>query len=439
MGKCIYCLLTCLVGAVFYGCNKDQVGTPSMPSFSVDKTAGLIGDQFTFTVNQTANTTAITLFPYGTLIDGVAQAGISIDASSFVGGKVQVAVSYTKIGAFSAVVVANNHTANGNAVSNVTSAPQTITIGSSMNALISFGLLLNPSIPADTLTVLATFPKTGTNLTLVAPYGNGKTQTNLKTGVKAVYSSSPFSTVTLSSTDFSSPVTITVTANNGVAQTYTVTSSVTAVEKTKYFTAKAKHVSKSGANKLLPAAVDSVAGTIVIYDTLGSVASTAFDSLRFEYVNKGSFSVLKYGSHVLKQDSLFNLSSGQISASVKTFVSHGQDSTSQTYTVYAVAAPKLELKFNGLNPTVTATTTDFGIAANVLKGTVLSSIATTAVWTASPNTTINGVTANGVAFNGTGDIVDYSQPAVFVLSVTDANLGGITYLVTYTATLNVVK
>jgi len=138
MRKIFYCLF-CLVGAVFYGCNKDQVSTPSMPAFTVDKTTGLIGDQFTFTVNQGVNTAAVTLFPYGQLIDGVAQAGIAIDASSFVSGKAQVAVGYTKIGTFSAVVVANNHTANGNAISNVTSAPQTITIGSSMNALISFG------------------------------------------------------------------------------------------------------------------------------------------------------------------------------------------------------------------------------------------------------------------------------------------------------------
>jgi len=71
----------------------------------------------------------VTLFPYGTLIEGVAQVGVSIDAANFVGGKAEVHVGYTKIGTFSAVVVANNHSANGNTVTNITSAPQTITIG----------------------------------------------------------------------------------------------------------------------------------------------------------------------------------------------------------------------------------------------------------------------------------------------------------------------
>jgi hypothetical protein len=432
MRKICYYVLLGLLGAVFYGCNKDQVSTPSMPSFTVDKTAGLIGDQFTFTVNQSGNTSAVTLFPYGTAIDGVAQAGISIDASSFVSGKAQVGVSYSKIGAFSAVVVTNNHTANGNAVHNVTSAPQTITIGSSMNALISFGLLLNPTTAADSVTVPATFPKTGTNLTIVAPYGNGKSQTNLKTGVKAVYSSSPFSTVTLSSTDFSSPVTVTVTANNGTTQTYTVTSSITAVEKTKSFTAQAKNASKSGKNKILPAAVDSVAGTVVIYDNFGSAASN-FDSLRFEYAFKGSFAVLKYGTSALKQDSLFNLSS-----SSKTFVARGQDSTSQSYAVHAVAAPMLTLSFPTLNPVVNATTSDFGIAADVLNGTTITALSTTASWTASPGTVINGMTVDGAVYVPGGP-VDYTKPVAFVLSVTDTNLGGITYLITYKATVNVVK
>lgn len=429
MRKICYYLLIGLLGAVFYGCNKDQVSAPSQPTFTVDKTAGLIGEQFTFTVNQGANTAAVTLFPYGTLIDGVAQAGISIEASSFVGGKAQVGVSYTKIGTFTAVVVANNHTANGNAISNVSSAPQTITVGSSMDALTSFSLLLNPSVPADSVSFPVTFPKTGNNLTLTLPFGNGKTQTNLATGVKALYSSSPFSTVTLSSSNFTSPVTVTVTANNGTAQTYTVTASVTPSEKTKSFTANAKNVSKSAKNKLLPAAVDSVAGTIVIYDTLGSVAAN-FDSLRFEYAMKGSFSVVKYGSHVLKQDSLFNLSS-----STKTFVAYGQDSTSQSYTVYAVAAPKLTLSFATLNPVVDAKTTNFEITADVLSGTTITALATTATWTASPGTVVNGMTVDGAAFVQ-GANIDYTKPVAFVLSVTG---GGITYLIAYTATVNVVK
>jgi hypothetical protein len=433
MRKICYFLLTCLVGAVFYGCNKDQVSAPSMPTFTVDKAAGLIGDSFTFTVNQGGNTAATTLFPYGTQIGGVAQAGISIDASRFVGGTAQVSFSYTKIGTFSAVVLANNHTANGNAISNVISAPQTITIGSGMDALTSFSLLLNPTVPADSVSFPVTFPKTGTSLTVLLPFGNGKTQTNVATGVKALYSSSPFSTVTLSSTNFSTPVTVTVTANNGTAKTYTVTATVTPAEKTKSFKANAKNISKSGKNKLLPAAVDSVAGTIVVYDTLGSVASTDFDSLAFEYAFKGSFAVLKYGTQVLKQDALFNLSSG-----TKTFVAHGQDSTTQSYAVYAVAAPKLTLSFNSLNPVVNAKTTNFSITADVLNGTNTAALGTTATVTPAAGTTVS-ITANGaLLISGVPANVDYTKPVAFVLSVTDTNLG-ISYLINYTATVNVVK
>jgi hypothetical protein len=172
---------------------------------------------------------------------------------------------------------------------------------------------------------------------------------------------------------------------------------------------------------------------VVIYDTLGSLPSD-FDSLRFEYKFKGQFAALKYGTSVLKQDSLFNLASG----ASKTFVAHGQDSTTQSYAVYAAAATTLTIQFQDLWPEVYPTTSGFAISGDVLNGTDVTSIDTYASWTASPGTVVNGVTINGATLNY-GDAVDYTKPVVFMVSVTDSNLGGITYQIPFTATINVVK
>jgi len=193
--------------------------------------------------------------------------------------------------------------------------------------------------------------------------------------------------------------------------------------------ASGKNISKSAKDKALPGAVDNAAKTIVIYDTIGT---TKFDSIRVAYETTGKFATAS-----VQQDTLLNLTSAG------TIVITAQDNTTASYKIYAAAAPKLELAFNALVPAVSAVTTNFGITADVLNGpgsplpTYISAIATTSTVTSEAGVTVTGITANGIPFVS-GDVVDYSSNAEFVLTVVDTNLG-ITYKVTYTASVNVVK
>jgi hypothetical protein len=431
---CCYLLLG-LLGAVFYGCNNDQVSSPSQPSFTVDKTSGLIGaTQFTFTVNQ-VSAGSISLFPYGT--EDATKGGILLLPSDFTSGQAKVVFTYAFVGTFNAVVVANNHSADGNSVKNVRSATQAITLTSNLNGMSDFSLTDNTD-KKNPVTVVGKF--TGNNIAVTLPYANGAHINNLV----ASFTVSPFAVVTIGSTtqvsgttvnDFTSSVTYTVKSSDGTAtQDFIVTTSITPVETDNTLkSAAGKNISTAEKSRALQAYVDNATRNIVVYDNFGV---TDFDSVRLAYTTNGSFA-----SGQLKQDSLLNLTSS------KTLVITAQDNSTGSYTIHAVAAPNLTLAFNGLTPAVTATTSNFGITADVLTGptvppnpfpTYIQTLATSSTITTVAGVSVNSITANGAPFSS-GDVLDFTSPVTFVITVTDANLGGITYSVTYKASVNVVK
>jgi hypothetical protein len=100
------------------------------------------------------------------------------------------------------------------------------------------------------------------------------------------------------------------------------------------------------------------------------------------------------------------------------------------------------VSFNTLNPVVTGANKNFDITLNVLKGTDISAIPTTIDYTVGLPlgvlVTDVTVTEDGVTspFLTLGQLVDYTKPVKFTLSVKD---GILKYKVVYTATVNVLK
>jgi hypothetical protein len=416
-----------LMSAISYGaisCQDDEIVTPPKPSFQADKTSAEVGEEITFTIAR-VNADAVSLLPYG-LPGGDPGVLVTFDE-----GTATVNFAYARPGTFQAIVVANNHTGDGESLKNVQSDPITITITSSKSAIRAFSfadISTETEIDEDAKTIVVTVPH-GTNVT----------------NLKASFTASAFSTVTVdgvaqtsgtTENDFSSPKMYTVTANNGTTSEYTVTVNVTPVETTNTIASiTAKAVSESADDKELTVYLDNTTRTIVIYDTLDT-PSTQFDSIQIGYDLDGEFAILKYGGKVLEQHSVLDLTSMQ------EFEVYSQDSTNaggiQTYSVYAVAAPKLGLSFTGLNPdpAAAAEPTNFSYDINVLSGTDASSINTVTTIDAPVGVSVTSVKVDGVTFVS-GTEVDYSEPVEFELTVNDTNLG-VTYPVKYAVTVTVV-
>jgi hypothetical protein len=415
-------------------CKDDEVVAPPKSTLTVDKTAGLVGDtEFAFTVTE-VNADGISLLPYGG-DDG--DAGIRV--TSFTNGVAVVKFTYSKPGTFNAVVRTNNHSGDGDNISNVDSAPVQITITSDDRSLTDF------TFEKSTKTVIDQDAKT---ITVTVPYGTDVTK------LKAKFAASSFSSVKVGGTaqlsgttenNFSSPVAYTVTANDGVTtNVYTVTVVVTEIEKDNTIkSVSGTAVSKAADDKALGVFIDNDDRVIVLYDTLDTPA-TNFDSVRVGYAVNGAFANLKFGGKKLKQDSLLNLAD----ATDEQFVVHPQDSLgatgNATYTLYATDAPKLLLAFNELNPDPIGIDdpTDFTYTIKVLSGTDITDIATTATTDLPLGVTVTAIeVVDGptlVAGVPTG--VDYTLPTKIVLTVMDTRLGtGVTYEVVYNVSVSVVE
>lgn len=434
MRKIRYFLLLGLLGSVFNGCNTDSVSSPAQPSFTVDKTVGLINNtQFTFTVNQ-VDADAITLFPYGT--EDATKGGVLLQASDFTAGKATVAFTYAFTGTFNAVVVANKHSADGKTVKNSRSATTSVSLTSDQASMSTFTVTDNVTDTKNPATFTGTF--VGNNISVTLPYSNRAAITTLVGN----FSVSPFAPVTVGGVaqtsgttvnNYTSLVDYLVTSQDGSASsTYHVTVSITPAETDNTLkSASGINISTAYKKKAMPGYVDNAAKRIVLYDV---ITASDFDSVRVAYATNGKFAT---GS--LKQDSLLNLTSaGTLSITAE------DGSAAAAYSILAVAAPKLDLAFNALNPPVTLSTTNFSISGDVLTGpgsplpTYVSSIATTATVTLPAGVSLSGIKVNGATFNS-GDPVDFSTAATFVLTVTDANHGGISYQITYTASVNIIK
>jgi len=410
----------------------DVAENPPKPSFSVDKTSGNTGQDFTFTISQ-VSAGSVTLFPYGTAYGSYGS--VSIDPKSFDGGTATVKFQYTHVGTFSAVVVTNNHTADGKSIKNSTSDPVSIVITSNNKALSSFTLQYQKdakTIVPSLTTLPLSIPAGGGPITVTIPY----IPTDHAKKLAAVFTADPYTKVLVGSTeqvsgktvnDFTSPVTYTVKADDGTSVNYVVTVVETPVETLSDIkTVSGKLTSKSAKDKVVPAYVDNTSKIIVVYDSIGTPAR--FDSVRIAYALNGKFATMSYGGNPIKQDSLLN-----ISANDKILKVTAQDATFADYKVYGVMAPKFVLSFDNLIPVVTGVVKDFNITMNVV--TQPSKIYNTYFTTPSlpAGVTVDNVKADDITITN-GSLVDYTKPVKIAVTYNDTNLS-IKYTVIYTVSL----
>jgi len=408
-------------------CDSDEVSAPPASTITVNATSGLVGDtEFTFTVTA-ANASAVTILPKGEANTG--KAGILISSSQFTGGSTAtVKYTYDEPGTFAPVVVTSNFSSDGKSVKRTTSAPLSVTITSNKAAITEFTMdkstktTITENAPGVAGTIVVELP--------FDPYGKA----NGLTAVKPTFVASKFSSVKVGATEqksgetannFTTPVTYVVTAQNGtVVKNYQVSVVVAAVETDNTIkTFGAKSIANSNKDRVLNAWVDNTGKKLVLYDKFGT-AVNAIDSLRITYELNGKFATAS-----LKKDSLLNLTSS------KQITVTAQDASTGVYTIHAVAAPKFEIAFNGLNPTAAGVTSDFGINVNVLNGTTVAALATTSTTTLPAGVTVTGIKADGVSFTS-GNTIDFSEPVEFELTVNDSNIGVI-YTVVYTAKVTV--
>ena len=414
-----------LLWLTFAACDEEEIAAPPKPSLQASTSTALTGQTITFTVNE-VKADAISLLPYGS---GTADAGIVI--SKFTDGRATVTFAYSRPGVFKAIAVANNHSKDGAQVQNVHSEPVTITISSNNKSISAFAF---SGVAGET-----TIDESAKTIAVKVPYGTDVSK------LKATFTASPFSKVTIGGTEqvsgttqnsFSSPVIYRVTAHDGSFSDYTVTVNVTPVDTANTIKSlSAIAASSSAGEKPLGVSIDNANRTIVIYDTLGT-PSTQFDSMEIAYELDGAFARLKYNGKNLAQETVIDLTTE------KEFQLYSQDSANsggiQTYRVLAVAAPKLGLSFPALvpDPAKDVQPSDFSLNISVLSGTDITNINTATSTSAPAGVSVTGMKVNGVAFVS-GSAVDYSDPVEFELTINDVNMG-LTYKVIYTVTVTVV-
>ena len=418
-------LVFTVVGLSAASCVDEEISAPPKPSFQASQSTAEVGEEITFTINH-VSADAVSLLPYGLPGD---DPGILLSNSAE--GVVTVTFSYARPGTFQAIVVANNHSEDGEIVKNVQSEPVTITISSSNHSISAFAF--------DDLSTETTIDEDAKTIEVVVPYGTDVTK------LKASFTASGFSTVSVggaeqtsgtTENDFTAPKVYTVTADDGTTSEYTVSVTVTPVDTANTIKSiAAVAVSTSADEKVLGVSIDNAARTIVIYDTLNA-PSTQFDSIRVGYELDGEFAILKYGGTEMQQDSLLSITTS------REFEVYSQDSINaggvQAYRIYAVGAPKLGLSFPGLipDPAAGAKPANFNIGINALGGTDVSDINTVPSTTAPAGVTVTGIKVDGQTLVS-GMSVDYSEPVEFQLTVNDTNLG-VMYTVVYTVTVTVV-
>ena len=462
MRRLLYYSLLCLLWISVDSCKDDEVAAPPKPSFTVDKTSGSVGNEFTFTVDQVEGN-SISLLPYGT--ENPSMGGVLIPTSSFTNGKATVKFSYGSPGTFKAVVVVNNHATDGESVKNTYSDAKDITITASGTEISDFslGILRTDGYAQDvytSLTTKTTIDKTNKTIAVIVRYSLPKDGKNPnyftdKTKLVATYSASSFSTVSVNGTaqksgttenNFSNPVDYVVKAQDGTTATYKVTATFTPVETVKTIKSMSgTAVSKAADKKALGGYVNDGSSAVVLFAPNGTPADQ-LDSVRVKWSLGGDFATLKMGGAKIKQDTLLNLQ-----ASSKTVTVFAQDSSTRDYKVYGVVAPKLKLSFNTLTPVVTASSDNsFAIKLNVLGSTEgLDAMSTTEEWTLPAGVTlVPGSVMVTETVNGTdedpaeptlfisGQPIDYGKAVIFEATFLDSNIGGgITYKVVYTATV----
>ncbi len=393
MRRILYYSLLCLLWVSVNSCKDDEASSPPPPSFTVDKTSGLLSEtEFTFEVEQ-VGAGAVSLLPYG--LEFPSYGGVLIPASSFTGGKAIVKFTYAYVGTFQAVASSNNHTGGGESVKNSYSAATSITITSNKAEMSDFSFdgstKTEVDKDVDPVAVTITIPWSKHN-------DIGK--------LKLKFSKSAESKVTVGGVeqssegneqDFSGGQTVSyrVTSQDGdVFKDYDVTVIQTTAEQNTGFKSATGIIANKGrigeslkvaTGRSLPGYVNNAAGAIVFYDTL-NVDPTLYDSLAFDFALDGSFSNVKYaqanwGKHdisdkVKGKDTLDLTGMPGDPLQLEVTPEDSVDGTPagvtarQIFKLYVAEAPKLHVTTTNLVPNKSATSNEsFAAVINVIDGT----------------------------------------------------------------------
>jgi len=380
MRRILYYSLLCFLWVSVNSCKDDEASQPPPPTISVDKTSGLLSaDEFTFTVEQ-VGAGSISLIPYGT--DNPSFGGVLIPSSAFTNGVAKVKFTYGHVGTFAAVASSTNHSGDGASVKTSYSSPVTVTIESDKAELSDFSFDGSTDTDVDDeVDPIA--------VTITIPWSKHNDITKLKLR----YTNSAESKVTVGGTaqssdgtenNFTSPVTYTVTSQNGdVSQDYKVTVIQTPAETNTNIKSLAATIAnkgklgaslKSATGRTLPSYVDNTNNVIVIYDTL-NVVPNVYDSLSLDIALDGKFSNLKFheanwGKHKLndryKGKDTVDLKAG---APLQLEVT-AEDSTRKVYDVYTAEAPKLHAETTNLTPNRSGDSNEaFAVGLDAISGT----------------------------------------------------------------------
>lgn len=445
MRKFTTCLfIGCSTWFYLSSCNDDEASAPPKTTFTMDKTATLTGADVTFVVEQ-VEADAIAILPYGS--DETGKGGVLIPKSAFENSVATVKIQYEFVGTFSPVVVTSNFTGDGKSIERTYSDAKSIVVTSNKTSITEFSFdgSAKTTIDEDLHTIKVEMP-----------WENDKGVHYDVATLKAKFATSPYTTVKVGATtqasgttvnSFVTPVTYTVTANDGTTSSYLVTVVQTAEETSpdlKSFSGKS--ISTTYKDKPIQGFIDNANDYIVALAPYGKIADV-FDSVRVKYETAGKYSIVHYpatAADTLAQDSLLNLINTQKAIAVEPQLAANK----ATYQIYSAIAPKLALKFTALNPVVSATIEEFTITFKVLKGTSVTDLETNAVVTVTPGagqtadeTDIEWVLVDNDNTNNTPQTftnnqqLNFTTPIKFILTVDAAK----DFKVEYTATVVVLE
>ncbi|TXK84853.1 S-layer homology domain-containing protein, partial [Paenibacillus sp. N3.4] len=256
----------------------------------------------------------------------------------------------------------------------------------------------------------------GTNIALTVPHGTSVTS------LVATFTSSAGSTVKVGSTaqvsgttsnDFTSPVTYTVTAQDGTTKSYTVTVTITA--------SSAKDLTAFSFEGLQPAVTGTINGTNIAL----TVPHGTFVTALVATFTSSAGSTVKVGTTTQVSGTTANDFTSPV-----TYTVTAQDGTTKSYTVtVTVAANSAKdlstFSFEGLSPAVVGTINGTNIALTVPPGTSVTSLVAT--FTSSAGSTVKVGTTTQVSGTTPND---FTTPVTYTVTASDGTIA--TYLVVVT-------
>ncbi|URN96422.1 MAG: beta-N-acetylglucosaminidase domain-containing protein [Candidatus Pristimantibacillus lignocellulolyticus] len=256
----------------------------------------------------------------------------------------------------------------------------------------------------------------GSNIDLIVPYGTD-VSTLIATFTSTGSSIQVNGTDQVSGTtanDFTTPVTYTVTAQDGTTQFYTV--KVTVV------TSNSKEILAFSFNELSPAVIGKINGSNI---DLTVPHGTDVSALIATFTSTGSL------VEVAGTTQVSGTTANDFTIPV-TYTITAQDGTTQTYSVSVIVAASsskeiTEFSFMGLSPEVTGTINGTNIALTVPNGTDLSELIATFTSTGT-TVEVDGITqVSGTTAN------DFTTPVTYIVTAQDGTTQ--TYIVTVAVTV----